>query len=51
MMRFEDNQIVQLSLNSTGNAFQSESPLPITMSLGVESRYITVNNLVLRPIF
>jgi|688.fasta_scaffold37676_7 uncharacterized membrane protein YkgB len=43
MMGF-DNDIYNLLLNTVGTAFIIESPIPITMSPGVENLYITINN-------
>jgi hypothetical protein len=44
MMGFEDNETVNLTLNLTGTALQTESALPITMSPGIQNLYMVINN-------
>jgi hypothetical protein len=39
-----NNEIVNLTLNTTGTALTTVSTIPITMSPGVENLYITINN-------
>lgn len=39
-----NNEIVNLTLNTSGTALTSVSTIPITMSPGVENLYITINN-------
>lgn len=44
MMGYQDNETINLSLNSTGNGFTSQSNTPITMSAGVQNLYMVINN-------